>query len=104
MAIRIQRAGLLNHACQQRAFGEVKLANILAEVGLGGLAEAVDAERSLLAERDLVGVHLEDLLLGVAVLQLEGDGDFDELALDVARRRQEDAARKLHGQGGRPPR
>ena len=96
----IQRAGLLDHAGQQRAFCEIELADILAEVGLGGLAEAVDAERSLLAKRDLVGVHLEDLLLGVAVLKLEGDGDFDELALDVARRREEDAARKLHGERG----
>ena len=98
----VQRARLLDHPGQKRAFCEIELADVLAEISLGGLAEAVDAERSLLAKRDLVGVHLKDLLLGVAVLKLKGDGDFDELALDVARRREEDAARKLHGERGGP--
>src|SRR6185369_12431082 len=66
MAVRVQRAGLLNHAREQRAFRQIELADILAEVSLGGLAEPVDAEGPLLAERDLVGVHLEELLLGIA--------------------------------------
>ena len=96
----VQRARLLDHPGQQRAFCEVELADVLAEVGLGGLAEAVDAERSLLAKRDLVGIHREDLLLGVAVLKLEGDGDLDELALEALLRRKEEAARELHGERG----
>ena len=69
--------GALNHAGQQRALGQIELAHILAEVGLRGLAKSVDREAAALAEVDLVGVHLEDLLLGEAVLELEGDEDLD---------------------------
>ena len=54
-------------------FGKVELANVFAEVGLGGLAKAVDGEAAALAQGDLVGVHREDLLLREAVLELEGD-------------------------------
>ena len=36
-----------------------------------------------LAEVDLVGVHLEDLLLGEAMFELKGDDDLDQLALDA---------------------
>ena len=56
--------------------------HILAEVGLRCFAEAVDRKTAALPEGDLVGIHLEDLLLGEAVLELEGDDDLDELALD----------------------
>ena len=54
----------------------------LPKVGLGGFAEAVDGEGAALAEVHLVGVHLEDLLLGEARFELEGDHDFGDLALD----------------------
>ena len=88
----------LNHAGQQRALGQVELAHILAEVGLRGLAKSVDGKAAALAQVDLVGIHLEDLLLGEAVFELEGDDDLDHLALDAPLRRKEEAARQLHGQ------
>ena len=50
---------------------------IFAEEGLGGLAEAVDRVAAALSEVDLVGVHLEDLLLVEAGFELEGDDDLD---------------------------
>ena len=100
MAEGIEAAGTLNDAGEQRAFRQVELANIFAEVGLGGFAEAIDGEAAALAEGDLVGVHLEDLLLGEAMLELEGDDDFDDLALDALFRGEEEAARQLHGEGG----
>ncbi len=55
----------------------VELAEVFAEEGLGGFAEAVDGEAAALAEVDLVGVHLEDLLLVEAGFELEGDDDLD---------------------------
>ena len=100
MAEGIEVIGPLNHARQQRAFGQIELAHILAEVGLRRLAEAVDGKAAALAQVDLVGVHLEDLLLGEAVFKLEGDDDLDELALDALLRREKEAARQLHGQRG----
>ena len=83
MAEGIEVVGALDDAGEEGALGQVELANIFAEVGLGGFAEAVDGEAAALAEVDLVGIHLEDLLLGEAVFELEGDDDLDELALDA---------------------
>ena len=98
MAEGIEPAGALDHAGKQGALGEIELAHILAEVGLDGLAEAVDGEAAALPEVDLVGIHLEDLLLGEAMLELKGDDDLDELALEAALRSEEEAARQLHGE------
>ena len=98
MAEWVQPVGALDHACQQRALGQIELPDIFAKVRLRRLAKAVNREAAALPEVDLVGVHLEDLLLGEAVLELEGDGDFDDLALDAALRRKKEAARQLHGQ------
>ena len=83
MAEGIEVVGPLDDAGEQRALGQIELAHIFAEVGLRRLAEAVDGEAAALAEVDLVGVHLEDLLLGEAMLELEGDDDLGELALDA---------------------
>ena len=88
----------LDHARDQGALRQVELANVLAEVGLRRLAETVDAEAAALAEVDLVGVHLENLLLVEARLQLKGDHDLDDLARVSLLRRQEESARQLHGQ------
>ena len=57
------RFGLWIMPGQQRALRKVELAHILAEVGLRRLAESVDGKAAALPEIDLVGVHLEDLLL-----------------------------------------
>ncbi len=87
-------------AGEQGALGEVELAERLAEEGLGGFAEAVDGVAAALAEVDLVGVHLEDLLLVEASFELEGDHDLAELALDLLFRREEEAAGELLGESG----
>ena len=76
------------------------MADIFTEVGPGGFAEAVDGEGAVLAEVDLVGVHLEDLLLGEAMFELEGDNDLDELAFELLLRGKKEAARELHGERG----
>ena len=98
MPVGIQPARALDHPRQQRAFGQVELPYILAEIRLRRLAESVDRETPLLPERNLIGVHLEDLLLVEPALQLEGDDDLDQLALDPLLRSQEEAARQLHRQ------
>ncbi len=69
MAVGVEVVGALDDAGEQGALGEVELAEVFAEEGLGGFAEAVDGEGAALAEVDLVGVHLEDLLLGEARLR-----------------------------------
>ena len=100
MAIGIEAVGALDGAGEQSALCGGELAEVFAEEGLGGLTEAVHGEGAALAEVDLVGVHLEDLLLGEAMLELEGDEDLGELAFDVAGGGEEEAARELHGDGG----
>ena len=69
VAVGVEAAGALDHAGEQGAVGEVELLEVLAEEGLGGFAEAVDVVAAAVAEVDLVGVHLEDLLLGEAMLR-----------------------------------
>src|SRR4030088_2366221 len=73
---------------------------LLPEEGLGCFAEAVDAVASALAEVDLVGVHLEDLLFVEAGLELEGDEDLAELAHDTLLWCEEEAAGELLGERG----
>src|SRR6185312_17138745 len=78
--------------------GEVELAKVFAEEGLCSFSKAVDGERAALAEVDLVGVHLEDLLLVEARLELVRDHDLFELALLRAGRSEKEAPRELHGE------
>ncbi len=91
--------GALDHASEEGGLGEIELAEIFAEVGLGGLAEAVDGEAAALAEVDLVGVHLEDLLLVEAGFELEADDDLAEFAGDTLFWREEEAAGQLLSEG-----
>ncbi len=100
MTIGIEAAGALDHASEEGCLGGVDLFEVFVEECLRRLAEAVDVVAAAVAQIDLVGVHLEDLLLGEAGLELEGDEDLDELALDAALGREEDAARELHGERG----
>ena len=72
MAVRIENAGPLDQAGQLRRFRQRDLAEILAEVDLGGLAETADVERAAPAEVDLVGVVLENLLLREAAAPAAG--------------------------------
>ena len=100
MAVGIEASGRLDGAGEECALGEVELLKVFAEEGLSGLAEAVDGVAAALAEVDLVGVHLEDLLLVEAIFELEGDEDLDELALDAFFGREEEILRELLGEGG----
>ena len=74
------------------------MAHVLAEVGLRGLAESVDGKAAALAQVDLVGVHLEDLLFIEAMFELESDDDLDELPFEALLRREKEVLRQLHGQ------
>ena len=62
--------GSANDAGEIGVFGERKLAQIFAEVGDAGFGEAANAEAAAIAEIDLVGVELENLLLVEALLEL----------------------------------
>ena len=100
MAVGVEASGRLDGACEECALGEVELLEVFAEEGLGGLAEAVDGVAAALAEVDLVGVHLEDLLFVEAIFELEGDEDLDELALDAFFWREEEVFCELLSEGG----
>ena len=104
MAVGVEAVRALNEAGEGGELGGVELLEVFAEEGLGGLAESIHGERSALAEVDLVGVHVEDLLLREAALELEGDEDLGEFALQGAGGREKEAARELHGDGGAAPR
>ena len=70
MAVGVEVAGALDDAGEQWRTRRVSSwREVLAEEGLRGFAEAVDGEGAALAEVDLVGVHLEDLLLVEARLR-----------------------------------
>ncbi len=99
VAVGVAAVGVLDEAGDEGALGERELVEGLAEVGLGGLADAVDGEGAALADVDLVGVHLEDLLLVEARFELEGDHDLAKLARVTLLRREEEAAGELHGEG-----
>src|SRR5271170_6020718 len=73
---------------------------MLAEVGLRGLSKTIDGETAALAEVDFVGVEFKYFLLVEAMLELEGDDDLDDLALDAFFRREKETARQLHGERG----
>ena len=78
---RVVRGGRLGDAGEQRRLGEGQLARGLAEVALGGRFDAVvDA-----AVADLVHVPLEDLVLRVALGQLDGVDGLLDLAADRQR-------------------
>jgi len=100
MAVGIEASWRLYGAGEERALGKVELLKTFAEEGLSSLAEAVDRVAAALTEVDFVGVHLEDLLLVETVLELEGDKNFDELALDAFFRGEEEIFRELLGEGG----
>ena len=63
--------GRANDARQKRRFAEDDVVNVLVEVGQRAFGEAVNREAAAIAEINLVGVQLEDLLLGEAVLEFQ---------------------------------
>ena len=66
----------LHQAGDERRFSQVQVVRRLAEVALGGGLHAV----ALVPEVDAVQVHLEDLVLGVAVVDLIRERDLAQLA------------------------
>ena len=99
----IEPVGALNHTRQHRALGQVELPNIFAEVRLCRLTKSVDGKAAPLPEVDLVRVHLEDLLLGEAVLELKRHSDLLDLVLDRPVVGEEQHLCQLHGQRGSAP-
>ena len=88
---------ILNEPCQQRAFLHIELWGALAEVELRRSLDAVPPA----AEIDLVGVHLHDLFLGIRLLQLAGEDDLLQLAVQALLALGRDRADQLHGERGR---
>ena len=74
----------LNNAGQHRALRKVKLAHILAKVGLRSLAEAVNRKTAALAEVDLVRIRFENLFLDEAILEVKRHHNLRDLVLDGA--------------------
>ena len=89
------------HADEDGRLGRLELGGGLREVGLAGRLDAVGA----VEERDRVEVGRQDLVLGVDALDLDGEQDLADLALDgaVARAVPDalavEVARELHGDG-----
>src|SRR5258706_15556821 len=82
----------LGQAGEQGAFREAQLVERLVEINLRGGAETIGA----LPEVDLIDVQLENLLLAEAVLDLEGEQRFVELAVERFFRGEKEVARHLH--------
>src|SRR6185437_7721103 len=97
----IQAAGALDKTGKQSGLRQCELAHILAKKGLRRLAESVHRKAAALPQRNLVRIKLKNLLLGEAMLELKGDNDLKELALERALRRKEKFLRQLHRQRGR---
>ena len=83
-------------ADDQRALAVVEIAGGFAEVGAGRLLDAVRAG----TEVDAVQVVGEDLVLRVAGLDAQGEGDFEKLPVQGFLLHLEAVARELHAQGG----
>ena len=69
IAERRQPRRRLNQAGDRRGLAERHVADVLAEEDARRLGDAVNLERSALAERDVVQIELEDLVLGEARFQ-----------------------------------
>ncbi len=88
--------GSLGKSGQQGGFVQSQVAGMLAEVELGPGLEAIDA----VSQEYLVGVQREDLRLGKAALDLDGEHDLFDFAAEGALLGEKQIARKLHGDGG----
>ena len=95
VGVRVEVGRRLRQACQQRCLGQGQLAGRFAEVGFGGGFDPVGA----IAVRDLVHVHLEDLVLAVAAGQLHRQEGLFDLAFGRLLRAQEGVFDELLGDG-----
>ncbi len=94
--ITVRRA---NHSREEGGFTGADLANVLAEVGLHAFAEAANRKAAAIAKINVIGVQLEDLALGEALVELGGHQDFLHLAAPFALGGEEESARHLHVYG-----
>ena len=97
---RVVVAGAAEHAGEHSGFGDGELADVLAEVSFGSLAEAANGEAAATPEVNLIAVELEDLLLGELLLQLQSDHELGGFALPVACLGQPHITRQLLADGG----
>ena len=88
--------GCFGQTCQHGRLGNRDVFQRLAIVGFGRGRKAVRA----IAQKNLVHVNFENLVLAQHVLQLEGQQNLVNLAGEGLFRRQVDIARHLHGDGG----
>src|SRR4029077_3226396 len=95
MAEGIARPGALDQTRQHGRFGQSNLAQILAQVHLRTLAEAMDAEATLIAQVNRIGVVVEDLLLGELLLQLHRHHGLGALAPPAALSAEPQRSRQL---------
>ena len=85
----------LGQAGEQGGLGQTELGDRLAEEGAGGRLHPEGA----VAEVDLIQVHLDDPVLRVAPLELEGEHRLLELALEALVRGEEEHLGELLGDG-----
>src|SRR5262249_34019760 len=69
------------------------------EVSNAGFRKTTDAEAAAIAEVDLVGVQLENLLLVETLFEFERDHRFGEFATPGSFVRKEKSTSDLHGDG-----
>ena len=77
-------------------FAQGQLAHILAEIGLRGFAKSSNRKAAAVAEINVVGVKLKNLLLRKTLVDLGGHQDFLQLAPPLALGREEKRPRHLH--------
>ena len=87
----------LRHRGQHRRLVRGKLVQLLVEIGLRGRRDPV----AVLAEKDLVEVEFEDLVLGQGLFDPHREDQFLDLAFKVAVRGQQDVLDHLLRDGGR---
>ena len=75
------------------------IANVFIEIGERAFGKAVDGKAAAIAEINLVGVELENLLLVKTVLEFDSHNGFRHLTAPGTLGGKEEAARKLHGEG-----
>ncbi len=66
-------------AASVAASGSVSELKVFPEIRLRRFAESADREAAAVAEIHLIAVHLEDLLFGELLFELQGDHDFGRL-------------------------
>src|SRR6185312_4130382 len=95
MPIRREITWPLYQTGEQSGFRQADVFEVFAKICLCRLTETSDGEGSALPHINLVGIKLKNLFLGKALLQLNGDQDFRQLASKLFFRRKKEAASHL---------